>query len=79
MGGLDAIVFTGGIGENDALTRAESLQGLEFLGVELDSAKNQASETVISKDSGPVKAFVIRTDEEAMMAELAGNMVKGER
>jgi acetate kinase len=79
MGGLDAIVFTGGIGENDAQTRAESLTGLEFLGVELDAAKNQASETLISKDSGPVKVLVIRTDEEAMMAELAERQIKEER
>lgn len=78
MGGLDAIVFTGGIGENDALTRAESLQGLEFLGIELDSAKNRANETVISRDRGHVKVLVIRTDEEAMMAELARKQGKEE-
>jgi acetate kinase len=79
MGGLDAIVFTGGIGENDAQTRAESLTGLEFLGVELDAAKNQANETVISTDSSRVKVLVIRTDEEAMMAELAERQIKEER
>jgi acetate kinase len=79
MGGLDTIVFTGGIGENDANTRAESLSGLEFLGVELDSAKNQANETVISKDSSRIKILVIRTDEEAMMAELAQKQLKEER
>jgi acetate kinase len=77
MGGLDALVFTGGIGENDTLTRAESLQDLEFLGLELDQAKNQANETVISTDSSRVKILVIRTDEEAMMAELAEKAVKG--
>jgi acetate kinase len=79
MSGLDTIVFTGGIGENDAQTRAESLTGLEFLGVELDAARNQANETVISGDSSRVKVLIIRTDEEAMMAELAEKTFKGER
>ena len=71
MGGLDAVVFTGGIGENDAQTRAESLEGLGFLGIELDATRNQANETVISTDSSRVKVLVIATNEEAMMAELA--------
>ena len=79
MGGLDAVVFTGGIGENDAQTRAESLEGLGFLGIELDATRNQANETVISTDSSRVKVLVIRTDEEAMMAELAQKVVKGKR
>jgi acetate kinase len=77
MAGLDAVVFTGGIGENDAETRAASLNGLEFLGIELDTAKNQANSTLISQDSSPVKVLVIRTDEEAMMAELAEKAIQG--
>jgi acetate kinase len=77
VGGLDAVVFTGGIGENDPQTRAESLNGLEFLGIELDSVKNQANETVVSRDSSRVKVLVVRTDEEAMMAQLAVKAVKG--
>lgn len=76
MSGLDVVVFTGGIGENDSKTRAASLQGLEFLGVHLDSERNQHSETVISTDSSPVKILVIATDEEAMMAELAEQVVR---
>jgi acetate kinase len=75
MGGLDAIVFTGGIGENDARTRAESLTGLEFLGIKLDDPKNQVNETVVSRDSSRVKVLVIATDEEVMMAELAEKKV----
>jgi acetate kinase len=77
MSGLDAVIFTGGIGENDSETRAASLQGLEFLGVHLDIQKNQDNETVISTDRGSVKVLVIRTDEEAMMAELAEKTIQG--
>jgi acetate kinase len=76
MSGLDAVVFTGGIGENDSETRAAALQGLEFFGVQLDAEKNQRSETVISTDSSRVKVLVIRTDEEAMMAKLAQKKVE---
>jgi acetate kinase len=79
MGGLDAVIFTGGIGENDPRTRAESLQGLEFLGIDLDSIRNQTNEVVISGDSSHVKVLVIRTDEEAMMAELAQRAVESGR
>src|SRR5690606_2210452 len=64
MGGLDVVVFTGGIGENDVLTRRESLSGLEFLGVELDDGANADSAEVISAASGRVTVMVIKTDEE---------------
>jgi acetate kinase len=76
MSGLDAVVFTGGIGENDAQTRATSLQGLEFLGLYIDAEKNERSETLISKDSSPVKVLVVATDEEAMMAQLAERVIR---
>ncbi len=76
MSGLDAVVFTGGIGENDAETRRASLQGLEFLGINLDAEKNQLSERVISEDSSRVKVLIIPTDEEGMMAELAEKKVE---
>jgi acetate kinase len=77
MGGLDAVIFTGGIGENDVETRAASLQKLEFLGLELDDEKNERHETVISKDLGAVKILVIPTDEEGMMAQLALKVLAG--
>ncbi len=79
ISGLDAVVFTGGIGENDAETRASSLQGLEFLGIELNIEKNQRNETVISEDKSRVKVLVIATDEEAMMAQLAIKTVKNKK
>ncbi|RLD16798.1 acetate kinase [candidate division KSB1 bacterium] len=71
MGGVDVIVFTGGIGENSAMVREHSLQGLEFMGVNLDKAKNEASdkkEREISTDDSKVKVFVIPTNEELVIA-----------
>ncbi len=68
MGGLDLILFTGGIGENDARTRAESLQGLGFLGVQLDDELNDKNAVTISQASSPVRVMVISTDEEGLIA-----------
>jgi len=72
MGGADAIVFTGGIGENAPDSREEICQGLEFAGVEFDNEKNEATrgtEAIISKDNSPVKVMVIPTNEELVIAE----------
>lgn len=66
--GVDAIVFTGGIGENAAPIREYVLEGMEWIGVELDRARNAAREGVISSDRSRVRVFVIRTDEERMIA-----------
>ena len=71
MGGVDVILFTAGAGENQYEVREGATRGLEFLGVELDDAKNRAcraTEAVISKDSSKVKICVIPTDEELMIA-----------
>jgi acetate kinase len=68
MGGLDGIVFTGGIGENDAATRAEIAAGCRWLGLELDGARNAAGEERISADTSKTAAWVIRTNEEHMVA-----------
>ncbi len=67
LGGLDGIVFTGGIGENDAATRAEVAAGCGWLGVELDAARNARGESRISADGSAVSAWVIPTDEERMI------------
>jgi acetate kinase len=66
--GLDAIVFTAGIGENSAPVREQILQGLGWLGVEVDPARNNAGEQVISRDGSRIAAYIIRTDEERMIA-----------
>jgi acetate kinase len=72
MGGADAIVFTGGIGENAADSREEICRGMEFAGIHLDLEKNASSrgiEAIISKDDSPVKLLVIPTNEELVIAE----------
>ena len=72
LGRVDAIVFTGGIGENAAPIRKRCCQGLEGLGIRLDDKKNEkACEEVmeIQRDGGLVKVLVIRTNEEREIAE----------
>lgn len=70
MSGVDAIIFTAGIGENSDVVRARVLRGLEFMGVYWDSALNsvQGEEAFISYPHSPVKVMVIPTDEEVMIA-----------
>jgi acetate kinase len=67
LGGLDALVFTGGIGENDAATRAEVLRAAAWAGFTLDEAANAAGGPRVTRGPGP-SAWVIPTDEEAMVA-----------
>ena len=71
MGGVDVIVFTAGIGENSQETRAESCEGLEFLGVKIDPEKNKVrgKEAIISNNDSRVKVMVIPTNEELMIAK----------
>lgn len=70
LGGLDTLVFAGGIGENAPPVRARICEGLGFLGVELDEGRNAVNDGVISTAASPVAVRVIRTDEERMIAEL---------
>ena len=69
MGGVDALVFTAGVGENDSDVRKKVTDGLEFLGIKIDEAKNNTRGTVdITAQDGKVKVLVIPTDEELMIA-----------
>ncbi len=70
LGGVDAVVFTGGIGENSSRLRERVCEGLEFLGLELDLDRNRLpkSERLISKDNGRVKVMIIPTNEEIIVA-----------
>jgi acetate kinase len=68
LGGVDALIFTGGIGENDAAIRAEVAEGCRWLGVELDEARNAHGEGRISVDTSRISAWVVPTDEERMIA-----------
>jgi acetate kinase len=68
LGGLDTLVFAGGIGENCPSIRALICEGLGFLGIELNEARNAENAAVISAQTGRVTVRVIRTDEELMIA-----------
>jgi acetate kinase len=68
LGGLDTLIFAGGIGENSAVIRSRICEGLGFLGIELDAASNQAHAPVISQAGGRVTVRVMRTDEELQIA-----------
>jgi acetate kinase len=68
LGGVDGLVFTGGIGENDAATRSEVAAGCGWLGLELDAGRNAAGASRISRDGSRTQAWVVPTDEEAMIA-----------
>jgi acetate kinase len=70
MGGLDAVVFTAGVGENSAEIRSMACEGLAFMGIEIDAEKNnvRGKETVISTDSSKVKVLIVPTNEELVIA-----------
>ena len=71
LGGLDTLVFAGGIGESAAPVRARICERLAFLGVELDAHQNAAGAAVISAQQARVAVRVMRTDEERMIAQMA--------
>lgn len=70
LGGLDTLIFSGGIGENSPQVRARVCDGLEFLGIELEEKRNANNDSVISSADSRVAARVIRTDEEYMIAKI---------
>lgn len=78
LGGLDCLVFTAGVGENGPATRASVCEGLEFMGVKLDPARNQVrgEEALISADDSRVKVWVIPTNEELMIAQDTAELCK---
>ncbi len=78
LGGVDIIVFTGGVGENQASARWGACEGLEYMGVKLDAEKNKVrgEEMVISTDDSKVKVVVVPTDEELMIASDTMNILK---
>ena len=79
MGGVDAVIFTAGVGENDAGVRADVCRGLDFMGVKLDADANnvRGKETVISAADSPVKVLLIPTNEELMIAMDTASIVSG--
>ena len=78
MGGIDALTFTAGVGENDPVTRARTADDLGFLGISIDPARNVAtgrSERIVSTEGSPVKVLVVPTDEELAIAREAAELV----
>jgi acetate kinase len=75
LGGVDTIIFAGGIGENSPLVRARICAGLEFLGLKLSRARNTRNGAMISLDSSRVQVRVIRTDEELMIARSTSRLL----
>jgi len=78
LGGLDVLAFAGGIGERAASVRLAVCQGLEFLGIRIDPAANEAapSEGCISEPGSPVEILIVRTDEECVVARAAAEVVR---
>ncbi|MFC1537938.1 acetate/propionate family kinase [Candidatus Latescibacterota bacterium] len=82
LGGIDALVFTGGVGENDFRIRSKSCRGLSFAGIEIDDRKNEMRgnecDCDISADGSPVRIFVISADEEIVIAKEAERLISAE-
>lgn len=79
MNGVDAIVFTAGIGENNAMIREKILANFEYLGLKIDKRANKANETVFSSKASAVKALAIHTDEEKVIASDAFQILKAKK
>ena len=75
LGGLDTLVFAGGIGENSAAIRARICAGLDYLGIKLDQSRNEKHEGVISAPGAAVTLRMIRTDEESVIARATARLL----
>lgn len=78
MGGMDALVFTAGIGENAKGLRHEIGRGLAWLGVEIDTARNEAGAEIISTPDSGIAVLVVPTDEEGVIAQHTRRLLAGE-
>ena len=76
LGGLDALVFTGGIGEHAAPVRERVCEGLEFLGIRIDPDRNAEHAPVISSDDAAVRVRVVPTDEDLMVARHTRRLIE---
>ena len=79
LGGVDVVVFTAGVGENQTSTRAQACKGLEFMGIKIDEAKNATiygEEAIISTPDSKVKVVVVPTDEEIVIARDTKELIK---
>ena len=78
LGGLDALVFTGGIGEYSATVRERVCEGLEFLGIRLDPSRNAVHAPIISSDDTAVRVLIVPTDEDLMVARHTRRLIEQE-
>ncbi|PTT02597.1 acetate/propionate family kinase [Pedobacter sp. HMWF019] len=79
MGGLDMLVFTGGIGEHSSIIRERICAELEFMGIDLDKPKNTMHKNPLSKKNSRVAVLVIPTNEELMIARLVGHLLSNKK
>jgi acetate kinase len=79
LGGLDTLIFTGGIGENAPLVRWRICKGMEFVGLSLDPSLNKISAAIISRKDSPVTVRVMKTDEESVIARQTYNLICEQR
>ena len=75
LGGIDTLIFAGGIGENASAIRARICERLDFLGLELDGDRNAAGASVISSQASRVAVRVMRTNEEIMIARTTARVL----
>jgi acetate kinase len=78
LGGLDILIFTGGIGENASPIRGRICEGMEFFGLSLDPGLNDANAPIVSRDDSPVTVRVMKTNEELMIARHTYNLIRKE-
>ncbi|CAL1518868.1 acetate/propionate family kinase [Chitinophaga sp. MM2321] len=76
LGGIDTLIFSGGIGENAPGIRQRICENLDFLGIKLDARSNQENNKIISVDTGKVTIRIISTDEAWMMAQIVNKMIR---
>jgi acetate kinase len=76
LGGVDTLVFTAGIGENAPTIRERICSGLEFLGINIDAARNNSNAFLISPDDGKVRVRVIKTNEDLMIARHTARLIR---
>jgi acetate kinase len=76
LGGLDALIFCGGIGENSRLVRARVCDDMAWIGIAIDPQRNEANETILSAPLSPVEVMMIPTNEEIVIARAAFAMME---
>jgi acetate kinase len=77
LNGADAVVFTAGIGENNVFIRERVLENFEYAGIKIDKARNENRETIFSTDDSKIKAMMVPTDEEYMIAKDTYTLLTG--